>query len=90
MVDRFVARAARSSPVIPLFGVGETAGEFPDVTSADEPVHGGVTGRRHRPVIPRYLAAPDPPPPILAPQPLQPRILIVPVLAGGHRRCRPT
>src|SRR5262249_52772294 len=90
VADRFIAPAALSSPVIPFFGVGEAAGEFIDVTSADEPVHGGVTGRRHRPGIAGCLAVPDQPPRVLAPQPLQADILLIPVLTGGHRRCRPT
>jgi hypothetical protein len=72
------------SPVIPLFGAGEAAGEFVGVAGADEFVHGGVAGRRHRPVIAGRLAAPDPPLRIPAPQPLQAGILVVPPVVRGH------
>lgn len=47
-------------------------------------MHGGVTGRRHSPVLASCLAAPDPPSRVPAAQPLHVSILGVPAVAGAH------
>ena len=46
---------------MPSFRLGEAAGQFTDVTGADQLADGRVTGRRHGPVIAGGAAAPDPP-----------------------------
>jgi hypothetical protein len=50
-----------SSQAMPSFRLGEAAGQFTDVTGADQLADGRVTGRRHGPVIAGGVAAPDPP-----------------------------
>jgi hypothetical protein len=50
-----------SSQAMPSFRLGEAAGQFTDVTGADQLADGRVTGRRHGPVIAGGAAAPDPP-----------------------------
>ena len=66
-------------------GLGEAPGEFTQVAGGDQPSLGGVIAWRQCPVVPGSLAAPDPPPRVLAPQPVQPTGLVVPAVAGGHR-----
>jgi hypothetical protein len=78
------ASAALRSWALPSFRAGEAAGEFTDVGGGDQPACGGVTAWRHGPVIAGCAAAPDPPPRVLALEPLQLGILIVPASAGGH------
>ncbi len=63
--------------------LGEVAGEFTDVTGADQLTHGRVTGRRQCPVIACRTATPDPPLRVPAPEPLELGILAG---AGGHGR----
>jgi hypothetical protein len=65
--------------------LGEALGEFIQVAGGDQPSLGGVIAWRQRPVVPRGLAAPDPPPRVLAPQPLQSTGPVVPAAAGCHR-----
>jgi len=50
-----------SSQAMPSFRLGEAAGQFTDVTGADQLADGRVTGRRHGPIIAGGAAAPDPP-----------------------------
>jgi len=66
-------------------GLGEALGEFIQVAGGDQPPLGGVIARRQCPVVPGGLAAPDPPPRVLAPQPVQSTGRVVPAVAGGHR-----
>ncbi len=77
---RFVASAALSSQVMLLLRLGEAAGEVTEVTGADQLAHAPVTRRRQCPVIACCTATPDPPLRVLAPEPLEPGILV----AGGH------
>src|SRR5438034_9458094 len=65
-------------------GLGEVAGEFTDVTGADQLARGGVTAGRHGPVIAGCAAAPHPPLRVLAHEPVKVGILIVPAWAGRH------
>src|SRR6266567_2464064 len=67
---------------------GEAAGELTDVVSADQLAHDGVAGWRHCPVIAGCAAMPDPPPRVLAPEPLKFGILVVPAWPGVHGRRR--
>src|SRR6266567_2986304 len=69
---------------MPFVCLGEAAGEFTDVTGTDQLAYGRVTGWRHGPVFAGGAAAPDPPLRVLAPEPPEPGILVVPALAGGH------
>jgi hypothetical protein len=71
--------------VIPL-GLGKEQSEFIDVIGADQLALGEVIARRHRPVAAGCAAAPDPPPRVLAPEPLKFAVLVVPVPARGHAR----
>ena len=64
--------------------LGEAAGELTDVVSADQLAHDGVAGWRHCPVIAGCAAMPDPPPRVLAPEPLKFGILVVPAWPGVH------
>jgi hypothetical protein len=73
-----------SSQAVPSFRLGEAAGQFTDVTGADQLADGRVTGRRHGPVIAGGAAAPDPPLRVPAPEPVKLAILVVPAVAGGH------
>ncbi len=65
-------------------GLGEAAGEFTDVTGADQLARGRVTAGRHGPVIAGCAAAPHPPLRVLAREPVKVGILIVPAWAGRH------
>src|SRR5438876_737731 len=69
---------------MPSLRPGEAAGEFTDVTGTDQLARGQVTGRRQYPVVAGCAAAPDPPLRVLAPEPLEPGILVVPAGAAGH------
>ena len=69
---------------MPFLRAGEAASEFPEVARGDQLARGGVTARRHGPVIAGCAAAPDPPPRVLAPEPLKLGILAVPAPAGVH------
>ena len=69
---------------MPFLRAGEAASEFPEVASVDQLARGGVTAWRHGPVIAGCAAAPDPPPRVLAPEPLKPGILVIPASAGVH------
>ena len=84
-----VLYAALSSPAVPSLRLGEAAGEFTEVTGADQLAGGRLAARRQCPVLACGAAAPDPPVRVLAPEPLQFRILVVPprapVMAGGGR-----
>ena len=70
------APAALSSQVMLPLRLGEAAGEFTDVTGADQLTHARVTGRRQCPVIACCTATPDPPLRVLAPEPLEPVMLV--------------
>jgi hypothetical protein len=65
-------------------GLGEAAGEFTDVTGADQLARGWVTAGRHGPVIAGCAAAPHPPLRVLAREPVKAGILIVSAWAGRH------
>jgi hypothetical protein len=80
--------AAPGSQAMPSLRLGEAAGEFTDVTGADQLAHGRVAGWRQCPVITGCAAAPDPPLRVLAPEPLEPGILVVPAGAGHGARWR--
>jgi hypothetical protein len=79
-----VACAALRSWAMPSLGLGEVAGEFTDVTGADQLARGGVTAGRHGPVIAGCAAAPHPPLRVLAREPVKVGILIVPAWASRH------
>ena len=78
------ASAALRSWAMPFLRAGEAASEFPEVASVDQLARGGVTAWRHGPVIAGCAAAPDPPPRVLAPEPVKPAIRGVRAAAGGH------
>jgi hypothetical protein len=78
-----------NSCVMPSLRLGEAAGQFSDVPGADQLAHSGVTTWRHRPVIASRLAAPDPPPRVLAPEPVKLGIQAPPAWPGVHGRGRP-
>jgi len=78
------ASAALRSWAMPFLRAGEAASEFPEVASVDQLARGGVTAWWHGPVIAGCAAAPDPPPRVLAPEPLKLGILAVPASAGVH------
>jgi hypothetical protein len=78
-------RSSLISQVIPLVRLGQTATEFTHVTGVDQVVRGGVIAWRHRPVITGGAAAPDPPPRILAPEPLKAGVVVAAAVAGVHR-----
>jgi hypothetical protein len=69
---------------MPCLGPGETAGEVLDAAGADQAVHGGMPAGRHGPVIAGCAAAPNPPPWVLASEPLEVGVLVVPAVAGVH------
>jgi len=73
---------------MPPLRLGEEAGEFTDVASADQVVHGGVITWRQRPVVAGRGATPDPPPRVAAPELVKFGILGIPAVAGVHARCR--
>ena len=66
-------------------GLGEAPGKFIQVAGGDQFPLGGVIAWRQCPVVPGGLAAPDPPPRVLAPQLVQLAGPVVPTAAGGHR-----
>ena len=66
-------------------GLSEAPGEFVQVVGGDQPPLGGVIAWRQCPVVPGGLAAPDPPPRVLAPQSVQSVGPVVSAVAGGHR-----
>jgi hypothetical protein len=73
--------------VMPPLGLGEALGEFIEVVCADQVLLGGVIAWRQRPVAAGGMAAPDPPPWILAPEPVKPTLGGVRAAAaagGGH------
>ena len=74
---------------MPSLRLGEAAGQFSDVPGADQLAHSGMTTWRHRPVIASRLAAPDPPPRVLAPEPVKLGIQAPPAWPGVHGRGRP-
>lgn len=80
------ASTALSSQVMLPLRLGEAAGEFTDVTGADQLAHARVTGRRQCPVIACCAATPDSPLRVLAPEPLEPGILVARARASGHGR----
>ena len=69
---------------MPSLRPGEAAGEFTDVTGTDQLAYVRVAWRRQCPVIAGCAAVPDPPLRVLAPEPLELGILILPAGAGGH------
>jgi hypothetical protein len=73
---------------MPPLRLGEEAGEFTDVASADQVVHGGVVTWRQRPVVAGRGATPDPPPRVAAPELVKFGIPGIPAAAGVHARCR--
>ena len=79
-----LAPAMLSLRAVPSLRPGEAAGELTDVVSADQLAHDGVARWRHCPVIAGCAAAPDPPPRVLAPEPLKFGILVVPAWPGVH------
>ena len=74
-----------TSRVIPFFRLGETASEFTNVTGADQVVHGEVIAWRHRPIIAGDMSAPDQPPRIPAPEPLNLGIAVAATVPGVQR-----
>lgn len=70
---------------MPFFCPGEAAGEFLDVAGADQLAGGGVIAGRQRPVIAGCPAAPDPPPRVHQPEPLELGIRVIRAVAGVHR-----
>jgi hypothetical protein len=78
------ASAALRSWARPFLRAGEAASEFPEVVSIDQLARGGVTAWWRGPVIAGCAAAPDPPPRVLAPEPLKLGILVIPASAGVH------
>jgi hypothetical protein len=88
-VPLFGSRAGLNSCVMPSLRLGEAAGEFSDVPGADQLAHSGVITWRHCPVIAGRLAAPDPPPRVLVPEPVKFGIQAPPAWAGVHGRGRP-
>jgi hypothetical protein len=72
---------------MPLLGLGEAAGECIEVASVDQVALGGVIAGRQRPVGTGSMAAPDPPPRVLAPEPVKPAVLVAGVPVPGHRCC---
>ena len=74
---------------MPFLRAGEAASEFPEVASVDQLARGGVTAWWHGPVIAGCAAAPDPPPRVLAPEPVKPAVPAGRVPAGGHPCCPP-
>ena len=71
------------------FRPGEAAGEFTDVTGADQLTRTWVTERRQRPVIACCAATPDQPLGVPVPEPLELSIRIARARAGGHGGRRP-
>ena len=69
---------------MPALGLGKALGEFIEVVCANQVVLGGVVAWRQRPVAAGGMAAPDPPPRVLAPEPVKPAIRGVRAAAGGH------
>jgi hypothetical protein len=80
--------AAPSSQAMPSIRPGEAAGEFTDVRGADQVAHGRVTRRRQCPIIAGCAAAPDPPLRVVAPEPLELGILVVPAEGRRSRRAK--
>ena len=74
---------------MPPLGLGEAAGELIEVAGADQLALGGVIAWRQRPVAAGGVAAPDPPPRVLAPEPVKPAVAVGRALAGGHPGCPP-
>jgi len=72
---------------MPPLGPGEAPGEFIEVTGADQLALGGVTGWRQRPVAAGGEPAPDPPPRVLAPEPVKPAVPAARAPAEGHPWC---
>jgi hypothetical protein len=72
---------------MPLLGLGEAAGEFIEVASADQVALGGMIAGRQRPAAAGGVAAPDPPPRVLAPEPVKAAVLVVRAPVRGHRCC---
>src|SRR5215475_3097095 len=66
------------------FGLGEAIGEFIEAAGADQRALGGVIGWRQRPVAAGGLTAPDPPPRVLAREPVKSAIPGIRAAAGGH------
>src|SRR6201986_4885983 len=66
------------------FGLGEALGEFIEAAGAGQRALGGVIGWRQRPVAAGGVAAPDPSPRVLAPEPVKSAIAGVRAAAGGH------
>ena len=77
--------ARRDSRVLQALGLGEAPGEFIRVVGGDQLPLGGVIAWRQCPVVPGGLAAPNPPPRVLAPQPVKSAVPVVRAVAGGHR-----
>jgi hypothetical protein len=74
----------QGSYVMSPFGLGEALGEFIEAAGADQRALGGVIGWRQRPVAAGGLTAPDPPPRVLAPEPVKSAIPGIRAAAGGH------
>ena len=74
---------------MPAFGLGEAPGEFIEIAGADQLAMGGVIAWRQCPVAAGGVAAPDPPPRVLAPEPVKPAVPAGRVPAGGHPCCPP-
>ena len=74
---------------MPAFGLGEAPGEFIEIAGADQLAMGGVIAWRQCPVAAGGVAAPDPPPRVLAPEPVEPAVPAGRVPAGGHPCCPP-
>src|SRR5215467_10441853 len=74
----------QGSCVMSPFGLGEALGEFIEAAGADQRALGGVIGWRQRPVAAGGLTAPDPPPRVLAREPVKSAIPGIRAAAGGH------
>jgi hypothetical protein len=68
----------------PAFGLREAPREFMEVAGADQGALGGVIGRRQRPVTAGGVAAPDPPPRVLVPEPVKPAVPASRLPAEAH------
>src|SRR5438045_3686144 len=74
---------------MPTFGLGEAPGEFIEIAGADQLAMGGVIAWWQCPVAAGGVAAPDPPPRVLAPEPVEPAVPVGRVPAAGHPCCPP-
>jgi len=72
---------------MPLLSVGQAVGEFGEAAGGDQAALGGMIAGRQCPVGTGGVAAPDPPPRVLAAELVKPAVLVVGVPVRGHRCC---